>query len=169
MTRPSRHASALFVTLAATGLALLGWRLWPDPQAPQTDFVLIDGRTLSSEQLRGSPVLINFWATSCPSCIAEMPDLARLQREFGARGLTIIGVAMPYDPPDQVVAFARGRQLPFAIALDLDARLTRDFGQVRLTPTNILIDKDWRIRTRSSGRLDLDRTRQQVEQLLEES
>jgi len=159
----------LLTAIAAAGLVWLGWHYWPDSQAPEVRFVLIDGRTLDSGQLHGGPVLVNFWATSCPSCIEEMPDLARLHREYGARGLTIIGVAMPYDPPDQVVAFARNRQLPFAIALDLDARLTRDFDQVQLTPTNILIDGDWRIRSRSTGRLDLNRTRRQIEQLLKES
>ena len=169
MTPSSRHARPLLSVIVAAGLAVLGWHYWQDPQAPDARFVLIDGRTLNSDQLRHGPVLINFWATSCVSCIAELPDLVRLQRDYGPRGLTIIGVAMPYDPPDQVVAFARDRQLPFAIALDLDARLTQDFGQIRLTPTNILIDKHWRIRSQATGRLDLNGARQQIEQLLKES
>ena len=151
----SLFAAALLGTLAWVWLAPAGLK-----DSPEITLLTIDGEELSLASLRGKPLLLTFWATSCPSCIAEMPDLARLQREYGARGLTIIGVAMPYDPPDQVVAFARDRALPFAIALDLDARLTQDFGRVQLTPTNILIDKDWRIRSRSTGRLDLDRTRQ---------
>jgi peroxiredoxin len=137
--------------------------------APDEPFVLIDGRKLSSEELRGTPLLINFWATSCPTCIEEIPDLVALHRQYAGRGLTIIGVAMPYDPPPAVVSFSRQRELPYAVALDLEGRLARAYGDVRLTPTHILIDRDGNIVERSTGRLDLAAAREKIEQLLKES
>jgi peroxiredoxin len=154
------------VTLIAGGLWLSGATKSPPSTTP---FVLIDGRTLTAADLRGAPVLLNFWATSCPTCLQEIPDLAALHAEFAGRGLTVIGVAMPYDPPQQVVEFARSRQLPYAIALDLEAQLVRDYGNVRLTPTNILIGPDGRIRQRQTGRLDLATARRDIERLLTES
>lgn len=150
------------------GLLLLALAGCTSP-APDEPFVLIDGRTLAVEQLRGGPVLLNFWATSCPTCIEEIPDLVALHRQYAGRGLTIIGVAMPYDPPPAVVNFSRQRKLPYAIALDLDGRQTSAYGNVRLTPTHILIDRAGDIVERRTGRLDLAAARRAIEQLLKES
>jgi peroxiredoxin len=160
---------------AAVGLVLLitliavAWLLWPGPLAPQATFKLIDGRQVSLTELQGRPVLINFWSTSCPSCVAEMPDLAALHHDYSERGLTIIGVAMPYDPPNRVLELAAARKLPYGVALDLDTQLVRAFGDVRVTPTHILVDPHGRIVERHTGPLSLARTRQRLEQLLEES
>jgi peroxiredoxin len=166
VSRAGRKFALLLLTaLLASGL-LYGW---PDGKAPAEPFVLIDGRRLEAADLRGGPVLLNFWATSCPTCLQEIPELVSLHREYAARGLTVIGVAMPYDPPPLVVDFARSRQLPYAVALDLEARLVRAYGDVRVTPTHILIGPDGRILQRHIGRLDLAATRRHIEQLLAES
>lgn len=167
MTRGPGTRRLLLAAVAAA--LLLGWLGWPDDRLPDARFVLIDGRQLHSDELRGAPLLINFWATSCRSCLQEIPDLVRLHRDYVERGLTVIGVAMPYDAPDRVVDFARRRQLPYAIALDIDGQLVKAFDDVRLTPTHILVAADGRIVARHSGPLDAARTRRHIEQLLEES
>jgi thiol-disulfide isomerase/thioredoxin len=91
----------LLVVLLATGY------YWLSPgysrAAPAVDFKIIDGRTLNLQQFTGQPVLVVFWATTCPSCIKEIPHLSGLYEELAPRGLEIIAVAMAYDPPNQVM------------------------------------------------------------------
>ena len=135
-------------------------------QAPPLVGQTLDGRTLTLEQMRGKPVLVTFWATTCPSCIEEMPHLIELYREFNPKGLEIIGVAMAYDPPDQVRAMAAKRQIPYPIVLDAQARIAREFDNVRLTPTSVLISPEGRIVQYRLGLLDLPKLRETIQTLL---
>ncbi len=135
-------------------------------QAPPLVGQTLDGRTLTLEQLRGKPVLVTFWATTCPSCIAEMPHLIELYRELTPKGLEIIGVAMSYDPPEQVRALAARRQIPYPIVLDTQSRIAREFGNVQLTPTSVLISPDGRIVQYRLGLLDMPKLRETIQDLL---
>lgn len=154
---------ALIVVLAFAAVWLMpaGMRQAP-PLAGQT----LDGRTLTLEQLRGKPVLVTFWATTCPSCIEEVPHLISLYRELNPKGLEIIGVAMAYDPPDQVRAMAAKRQIPYPIVLDTQARIAHEFDNVRLTPTSVLISPEGRIVQYRLGLLDLPRLRETIQEML---
>ena len=135
-------------------------------QAPPLVGQTLDGRTLTLEQMRGKPVLVTFWATTCPSCIEEMPHLIELYREFNPKGLEIIGVAMAYDPPEQVRAMAAKRQIPYPIVLDAQARIAREFDNVRLTPTSVLVSPEGRIVQYRLGLLDLPKLRETIQTLL---
>ena len=135
-------------------------------QAPPLVGQTLDGRTLTLEQLRGKPVLVTFWATTCPSCIEEMPHLVELYRELNPKGLEIIGVAMAYDPPEQVRTLAMQRQIPYPIVLDTEARIAREFDNVRLTPTTVLISPDGRIVHYRLGLLDLPKLRETIREML---
>ncbi len=126
----------------------------------------LDGRTLTLEQWRGKPVLVTFWATTCPSCIEEMPHLAALYRELNPKGLEMIGVAMSYDPPEQVRAMVKQRQLPYPVVLDTQARIAREFDNVQLTPTTVLISPDGRIVQYRLGLLDLPKLRETIQGML---
>ena len=118
------------------------------------------------EELRGQPVLINFWSISCTSCIEEIPQLAALYAELAARGLEIIAITMPYDPPSHVIALSRGKQIPYPVALDIRGEAARAFGDVRLTPTTFLVAPDGRVVAEHSGKLDMDRMRTLVLNML---
>jgi len=85
-------------------------------------------------------VLVNFWTTSCPGCIKEMPDLVKTWQKYHSRGLETIAVAMSYDPPEYVLQFAEKNGLPFTIALDTDGVVTQAFNNVRVTPTTFVIE-----------------------------
>ncbi len=161
------------LVIAATLILLigLGAAIWfapglLHPQAPEVRFRGIDGRSLSLSELRGKPVLVNFWATTCPGCIKEMPELVRLHEELGERGLVIIGVAMPYDKPSDVIALADRRKLPYFIALDPQGEVVRAFGGVRLTPTSYLIDPEGRIVFKKIGEPDWQRLRRDLAPML---
>ena len=74
--------------------------------APQSTFVLLDGSTRSTADLKGRVTLVNFWATSCVTCVAEMPKVIATYDKYHAKGFDTVAVAMSYDPPSYVVNFA---------------------------------------------------------------
>ncbi|HMQ12435.1 MAG TPA: TlpA disulfide reductase family protein [Candidatus Competibacter phosphatis] len=135
-------------------------------EAPPLVGQTLDGRTLTLEQLRGKPVLVTFWATTCPSCVEEIPHLTELYRELNPKGLEIIGVAMAYDPPEQVRAMARQRQIPYPIVLDSEERIAREFDNVQLTPTSVLVSPEGRIVQYRLGLLDMPELRNTIAGML---
>lgn len=135
-------------------------------EAPPLVGQTLDGRTLTLEQLRGKPVLVTFWATTCPSCVEEIPHLTELYRELNPKGLEIIGVAMAYDPPEQVRAMVRQRQIPYPIVLDSEERIAREFDNVQLTPTSVLVSPEGRIVQYRLGLLDMPELRNTIAGML---
>ena len=112
----------------------------PKP-APDVSFSTIEGEALSTAGLRGKVVLVNFWATSCVTCVREMPRLVATYRKHRARGFETVAVAMRYDPPNYVLAYAKRAALPFKVALDPQGEAARRFGDVEFTPTTFVIDR----------------------------
>ena len=144
--------------------------LWMAPsgaqQAPDVTLRLIDGNKLNLSSLKGKPVLITFWATSCPGCIKEMPHLVELYNELHTRGLEIIGIAMPYDRPDYVVEMVKRKKLPYLIALDLKGEAVQAFGNVSLTPTTFLIDDKGKIIKKKIGEMNMDVWKKRIVSIL---
>lgn len=139
-------------------IAVLGY-VWFSPSgvkpAPAVSFTTLEGKSLSLETLKGQPVLVTFWATTCPGCIKEIPHLVELYQSLAPRGLEIIAVAMEYDPEDQVREMARQKQFPYPVALDRDGSAAAAFGGVKLTPTSFLIDPKGRIVQYKLGEMDM--------------
>lgn len=117
-------------------------------------FTTIKGETISMSSLKGKVVLVNFWATDCKSCVKEMPDLINTYYQYQPRGFEIIAVAMPYDPPAQVVNFASQKALPFPVVHDSYAEITQKFGDVKLTPTAYIYNKEGKRIQRAIGTLN---------------
>lgn len=154
---PSRRAawSKGLALLALVALAVAGYfSFFAQHKAPDVTFVDLQGKALSTQDLRGKVVMVNFWATSCTTCVKEMPQMVETYQKYRERGLEFVAVAMSYDPPNYVLNFAQTRQLPFAVALDVDGKLARSFGDVQLTPTTFVIDKDGNIVKRYLGEPD---------------
>ncbi len=151
---------------AAASLGLPGCA--PSERAPESSFRLLDGSTLTSADLRGKVWLVNFWATTCVSCVKEMPQLVETHRRFAARGFETVAVAMSYDPPEWVANFTRTRQLPFRVALDHDGSLARAWGDVKLTPTTYIVDRQGRIVKRYVGEPDFAALAMLLDKLLTE-
>ncbi|MGZ4970290.1 MAG: TlpA disulfide reductase family protein, partial [Methylobacter sp.] len=80
--------------------------------APDVTFTTLTGQKIVLKDLRGKPTIVTFWATDCPSCIEEIPDLIDLYSQYHASGLEMIAVAMYYDPPSHVVDMTKAKQLP---------------------------------------------------------
>ena len=126
----------------------------------------IDGRSLTLEQLRGKTVLVDFWSTTCKTCVEEMPDLIALHKEYSAKGFEIIGVAMPYDRPDMVLKAAEDLNITYPIALDVDGEITRAYGNVSVTPTHFLIAPDGKILDKIVGKIDMVKFRDRIKTML---
>jgi peroxiredoxin len=138
--------------LAVLGLVLFfALSLLKREPAPVATFNTLQGEQLSTSALRGKVVLVNFWATSCGSCIAEMPQMVGTFNKYRERGFELVAVAMSYDPPQYVQNYAETRQLPFTVALDANGSNAKAFGDVQLTPTAFLIDKEGNIIKRFVG------------------
>jgi peroxiredoxin len=148
-TKPLLIAIAVLAAVGALLFALLD-----KPGAPAATFTTLEGQPIVLNDLRGKVVLVNFWATSCPGCIKEMPGMIETYTQYKDRGFEIIAVAMSYDPPNYVKRFVETRQLPFPVALDVDGAHARAFGNVQLTPTSFIIGKDGRILEQKLGELD---------------
>lgn len=160
-------ASAAPLVLAAAAPLLLSACGRRDP-APEVGYTLLDGRTGQMSALRNKVVLVNFWATSCATCVTEMPSLVATWRRFEGRGFEAIAVAMRHDPPALVARYAQTQALPFAVAIDNMGAIARAFGDVRATPTTFVIDKRGGIAARYAGAPDFARLHRLLDDLLAE-
>ena len=135
-------------------LVFLGWQLSNKSAAPNVTFTTIEGKKIAMADLKGKVVLVNFWATDCPGCIKEMPQLVKLYQQNQSKGLEIIAVAMPYDPPAQVLNYTNQKSLPFPVMHDGLSEITDRFGGVNLTPTTFIYDKKGNRLQRTIGELN---------------
>ncbi|MEE9475475.1 MAG: TlpA disulfide reductase family protein [Roseateles sp.] len=138
-------------------------------RAPAVDYVLLNGQKASSRDWQGKVMLVNFWATSCTTCVAEMPQIIATHERFKARGFDTVAVAMSYDPPAFVAKFAETRRLPFGVAIDNTGAVAGAFGQVQMTPTTFLVNKRGEIVKRFVGQPDFAALHGLIEQLLAEA
>jgi peroxiredoxin len=161
----------LYVAATAAVLAIGAATLFSSAPAaaPESTFVLLDGSKNSTTDLKGRVTLVNFWATSCVTCVAEMPKLIATHQKFKARGYDTLAVAMRYDPPSYVVNFSESRQLPFKVAIDNTGAIAKAWGDVQLTPTTYLVNKRGQIVKRYVGEPDFAELHTLIEKLLAEA
>ncbi|GLQ49218.1 TlpA disulfide reductase family protein [Dyella flava] len=126
-------------------------RVQPWHQLPLTG---LDGKPLPSAAWHGRFVLLNFWSTDCAACLAEMPVLEKASIRYGASGLNIVGVALPYDDPNQVAAVAALSHVTYPQSWDSSGQLDKLFGGIAVVPTTVLVDRDGKIVFRQEGPLN---------------
>lgn len=161
--KPLVYAVVAAVGLAAAAAAYLSGG---SSAAPEATFVLLDGSKRTAADLKGKVTLVNFWATSCVTCVAEMPKLMATHDKYKARGYDTLAVAMSYDPPSYVVNYAETRKLPFPVAIDNTGAVAKAWGDVKLTPTTYLVNKQGEIVKRFVGEPDFAELHQLIERLL---
>jgi peroxiredoxin len=143
--------AGLIATALLAGLA----QLWTArPAAPSVEVTTLDGERVAMHSLRGKVVYVNFWATSCTTCIKEMPEVIKTYQRFAPRGFELLAVAMSYDPPEYVRNYAQQHRLPFKVVLDTRGDIARAFDNVALTPTAVIIDKQGKVLRRIVGEPD---------------
>jgi len=147
-------------------LAFLGLQLNQKPAAPDVTFNTIDGKQISMGSLKDKVVLVNFWATDCPGCIKEMPQLIDTYKQYHPKGFEIIAVAMPYDPISQVLNYSKAQALPFPVTHDSKSEIISSFGKVSLTPTAFIYDKQGHLLQHTIGELDFNALQQLLDKEL---
>lgn len=163
---------SFYVAASAAVLAIAaGIYFWSagDARAPASTFVLLDGSKKSTADLQGKVTLVNFWATSCTTCVAEMPKIIATYDKYQAKGYDTLAVAMSYDPPAYVVNYAETRKLPFKVAIDNTGSVAQAWGDIRLTPTTFLVNKRGEIVKRYVGEPDFADLHRLIEKLLAET
>ena len=129
--------SSILLIIALLPASVLGQTV----KAPQFKLRDINGRTVRLSDYRGKVVLINFWATWCPPCRAEMPDLVQLQRDYAKQGLQIIGITYPPETKTRVRRFARSLKVNYPIVLGTREIKAR-FSSEETLPLTVVINRD---------------------------
>ena len=120
------------------------------PIAAPIDLVALDGQPVTSADLRGDILVLEFWATWCGPCVGEIDDYNRLQESYATDGVRVLGVAVRSGNAADIEAFAREHGARYLIVVGDDA-VWRDFGPMWGVPTTLLIDRQWRVRRAWSG------------------
>ncbi|MEE1654398.1 TlpA disulfide reductase family protein [Brachymonas sp. G13] len=136
----------LMAILAIVGVAAATYfSLNNNNSAPQSSFLMLDGSQKTTADWKGHVTLVNFWATSCTTCVAEMPMLSQTFEKYQGQGYRTVAVAMQYDPPEYVNNFVQSRKLPFEVALDNTGGIAKEWGDITITPTTFLLNKQGEI------------------------
>lgn len=139
----------LFVGLLWFALMRSGSQATVGDTAPEFELPTLSGDTLSSADLKGHPVVINFWASWCLPCREEAPLLERTWRQYRDEGVIFLGVNIK-DAESDAKAFVEEFDITYPVVRDLDQELTRSFG-VRGLPETFFVDHEWRFVGTESG------------------
>lgn len=162
--------SNLFAVVAL--LALLGWGVFatgtpssePASQtigiqkgniAPDFELLTADGKPIKLSDLRGQKVIVNLWATWCPPCKAEIPDMQAFYEENKDKGVVILGVNLTSteNSVDDVAAFTKAYGMTFPVVLDVDKEVANQYQAISI-PTSYMIDSKGVIREKFIGPMD---------------
>ena len=148
--------------LVALSSLVLGQGEKPAPKLELND---IEGRALRLSDYKGKIVLLNFWATWCAPCRAEMPDLVKWQREYKGKGLQVIGVTYPPEESAEVREFIKSIKVNYPIALG-EEQTKAVFDKGETLPVTVVIDKKGIIREVIQGIIFPEEFEQKVKPLL---
>ena len=117
--------------------------------APEIQGTTLDGHALRLSEFRGRVVLLNFWATWCPPCVEEMPDLQQVADELGPQGVTVLGLSADVGDPEVVAKFLRRHRITYPVLI-ADESAVSAYG-VTMLPTTFLVDQQGIVRQRYLG------------------
>ncbi|MBW8305784.1 MAG: TlpA family protein disulfide reductase [Thiobacillus sp.] len=156
-------------------LGLVAW-LWFRPPATVSDenhaaprwaVVLPGGKAVSSDELKGKVVLVNFWATWCPYCRKEKPVIDRFWKDHRDQGFEVVSISVD-DPPEKIAAWMQDKDYAF-MAAPTNASVAAAFGNVSSVPTSFIVDAEGRIRHKIAGQVHYPRLEKLVAPLLTEA
>ncbi|MFT3783178.1 MAG: TlpA disulfide reductase family protein [Nibricoccus sp.] len=135
--------------------------------APSWKLQTIDGKELASTELAGKVQVINFWATWCPPCKAEIPGFITVQEKLGREGLVIVGISLDQDGADVVKRFAENNKMNYPVVMS-DGKIDTAFGQFEGIPTTFIVDRKGVIRAMDTGYMSADQLEKTLRPLLDE-
>ncbi|NOQ81253.1 MAG: redoxin domain-containing protein [Methylophaga sp.] len=152
----THHRHTLFAISLLIALFAINWLNGSDKIMPEISFTSIEGQSFTSADYQGKPLLVIFWATDCPGCIHEMPELIKLYKTYSPQDLSMLGIAMAHDSLDHIKAMQAEKKLPYTITWDNRGALAQAFDNVRVTPTHFLIAPNGEIIMRKIGTLNVE-------------
>lgn len=162
----ARPARLFFLTVLASATLLLPAAHAGDVgDAAKLKTVLLDGKPVSLSQLKGKVVMVNFWATWCSTCRAEMPEWQKFYDAHKAQGFELIALSID-DDEKELRSVAKQRAFTFPIAWRYDDKTDDNFGDVIATPTLYVVDKDGKIAWTKRGRMTYAQLQEVIEPLL---
>jgi thiol:disulfide interchange protein DsbD len=151
----------LILHLATTGEAQSVKKI----KAPDFSLKTYEGKTITLSKLKGRVVIVNFWATWCPPCRAEIPDFIDVYKTYRSKGLEIIGVALDVEGWSKVRPFVEDQKINYSIVLG-DTIVEQQYGGIRAVPTTFAVDRDGYIVAAQEGMLTKGPLEQKVKTLL---
>ncbi|MDD5261921.1 MAG: redoxin domain-containing protein [Methylacidiphilales bacterium] len=124
---------------------------------PAPDFTLkaLDGTQMSSQDLKGKIVVLNFWATWSPGSAREIPELIRLRHEIKNPNVVFLGICVASKSGENIQAFAHDMNFNYPVAV-VESSFYEQFGGIDAIPSTLIIDPDWRLVNRYTGRLRIE-------------
>jgi thiol-disulfide isomerase/thioredoxin len=136
---------------------------------PDITLESFDGTPFALKSLRGKPSLVVFWASTCSTCISELPKLIKLYNDYSPKDLEIVGIVIYYNDPNQAYSMMQKKHIPYRILLDRNKKATYAFGGVQYTPTTFLVSPSGRIVYRETGKTDFGKLREVLQKILKGS
>jgi peroxiredoxin len=154
----------LFVCANAEKASIFG-----DNPTPAPDFTLKDlkGQEISLSNYSGKVVFLNFWATWCGPCKAEIPDLVEAYKQYKDKGMQIIGISVDRISPKAVLRFAERYKINYPVVMNTD-KIQKDYEPGPYIPTTIIVDQEGKIRHRHIGYMNKETLKSYFLKLTEE-
>jgi thiol-disulfide isomerase/thioredoxin len=118
--------------------------------APGWKLTDLNGRNVSFSDFRGKVVILDFWATWCVPCRVEIPHFVELQKQYGAKGLAVIGVSLDEQGPDVVKRFVKQFEVNYSMVIG-NEKMAENYGGIVALPTTFVIDRQGRIVSQHIG------------------
>jgi thiol-disulfide isomerase/thioredoxin len=125
----------------------------PRPMAPGWQLRDVNGKQVDLADFKGKLVILDFWATWCPPCRAEIPGLVALQKKYADKGLVIIGVSLDRQGPGIVKAFMHQLGMNYRVVMG-DEKIVSEYGGIEAIPTTFIIDRQGKVVTIREGFTD---------------
>lgn len=133
--------------------------------APRWSLKNLDGKTVNSSDFKGKVVVLDFWATWCGPCRAEIPNFIALQEQYEKQGLVVVGLSVDEDGADVVKPFVQKLGMNYPVVL-ADKKTQEAFGGIEAVPTTFLVDREGRIVKEHMGFADKDEFENEIKPLL---
>ena len=140
MNQRHKFVAALCALLPGLFLTTLGAAPPASQAAPAWKLQNMEGKTVQLSDFKGKVVLLNFWATWCPPCRQEIPELIALQKQYADKGLVVIGVSMDQGGPARVASFTKKMGITYPIVMG-DGKIDKAYGGIQVLPTTFIIDR----------------------------